>query len=334
LAEGTNPLTVTVTSPWFVKILLGFSGWLAAAFLFGFIAVTFYFIMESEALSFVCGSLIIFGSYHLLLKSRNEFFEHLALAISLSGQGLIINSLSDPGHSAWFIIALMHTGLALVMPNFLHRFFSALFAALSLFMATYPDGVLHISSGLVMFLCVWLWLHEFSYSSHIRKIQAIAYGLTIALIIQKGTLLFANHGLDFLFSQQQPLLWAQPWVGDLFHGGAMFYLVGQILKSTGRRLNEPLGILCFIATAAITLLSIETQGLTLGLMLLLLGFVASNRVLQGIGIISLLFYISTYYYLLQTSLLVKSQTLLIVGLTLLVTRFLFLRLLAQVTRDE
>jgi len=53
-----------------------------------------------------------------------------------------------------------------------------------------------------------------------------------------------------------------------------------------------------------------------------LGYAGSNRVLQGLGITSLLFYISSYYYLMETTLLAKSQTLLVVGLVLLMIRWL------------
>jgi uncharacterized membrane protein len=52
------------------------------------------------------------------------------------------------------------------------------------------------------------------------------------------------------------------------------------------------------------------------------GFFCANRVLLGLGIVSLLFYISSYYYLLDTTLLDKSQSLLVVGLILLFVRWL------------
>lgn len=61
---------------------------------------------------------------------------------------------------------------------------------------------------------------------------------------------------------------------------------------------------------------------------MLLGFASSNRVLLGLGVTSLLFYISSYYYTLEATLLVKSRTLLIVGLLLLAARWLMTRVIA------
>ena len=49
--------------------------------------------------------------------------------------------------------------------------------------------------------------------------------------------------------------------------------------------------------------------------------------LLGLGIASLLFYISSYYYLLDATLFAKAQTLLIVGLVLLAVRWLMVRIM-------
>ncbi len=64
--------------------------------------------------------------------------------------------------------------------------------------------------------------------------------------------------------------------------------------------------------------------MTAGMVVMLLGFAGGNRVLLGLGIVSLLFYISSYYYLLDATLLAKAQILLIVGLVLLAVRWLLL----------
>ena len=65
----------------------------------------------------------------------------------------------------------------------------------------------------------------------------------------------------------------------------------------------------------------EVLGLTAGMVIMLLGF-AGARVLLGLDIVSLLFYLSSYYYLLDATLLVKSGTLLLVGVVLLLVCWL------------
>ena len=71
----------------------------------------------------------------------------------------------------------------------------------------------------------------------------------------------------------------------------------------------------------------EVQGITVGIVILVLGFSGANRVLLGLGSVSLLFYISSYYYLLDTTLLDKSLSLFIVGLVLLIIRWLMSHIL-------
>ena len=73
----------------------------------------------------------------------------------------------------------------------------------------------------------------------------------------------------------------------------------------------------------------QAQGLMTGVMIVLLGFAASNRVLLGLGIIALLFFISSYYYLLQNTLLDKSITLLILGVILIIGRSIMTKLLPE-----
>jgi len=50
LIQGEQASEIDLESPWFVKILLGFSGWLAALFLLLFMGLFFSFVFE-QALS-------------------------------------------------------------------------------------------------------------------------------------------------------------------------------------------------------------------------------------------------------------------------------------------
>jgi uncharacterized membrane protein len=77
----------------------------------------------------------------------------------------------------------------------------------------------------------------------------------------------------------------------------------------------------------LVLVSLEVPGIPVGLCIILLGYAHSNRVLTGLGIAALLLYISTYYYSLDQTLLVKSQALAVSGAALLMLRWLLLKLL-------
>jgi len=69
-------------------------------------------------------------------------------------------------------------------------------------------------------------------------------------------------------------------------------------------------------------------------MIVLLGFANGNRVLVGLGIASLLFYVSGYYYLLDATLLVKSGVLAATGAVLIAARWLVLNVVMPKERAD
>lgn len=330
LVQGPAPETGKLESPWYVKALLAFSGWLAALFLLGFIGMGFGFILESSIASFITGGVMIGGAFAILRIPKNEFFEHLALAVSLAGQALIVWAIFDitkhNNELAWVLVALLQVPLAVVMPNFVHRVLSSFIAAFAFSMALASMGAPYVFSSVIMFLAAWFWLNEFRYPQHMSKIRAIGYGLVLALIQLKGTALFGFGTMGWRFTNNQPELWVQPWMGEVLAGVVTLYVVWQLLQRWGQAISGRLAITALMGTLLLCAVSMEAKGITVGMVIMLLGFAGGNRVLLGLGIVSLLFYISSYYYLLDTTLLAKAQTLLIVGLVLLAVRWLMLRI--------
>ena len=331
VVEGPAPETGQLDSPWYVKVLLAFSGWLAALFLLGFIGAGFQFIMKSSTASFVVGGVMVGGAFSIFRMPKNEFFEHLALALSLAGQALIVFAILNVFRSVdvvfWVLLALLQVPLAVFMPNFVHRVLSALFAAFAFSMALASLGSPYVSSGVIMFLASWLWLNEFRYPRHMREVRAIGYGLVLALIPLKGTALFGDGTLRWLSAHNQPEIWIEPWMGEVLACAVTLYVVWQLLQRRGQAISERLALTALLGTLLFCVVSLEARGLTVGMVIMLLGFAGGNRVLLGLGIASLLFYISSYYYLLDATLFAKAQTLLIVGLVLLGVRWLMLRVM-------
>ena len=336
LVEGPSPETGKLDTPWYVKVLLAFSGWLAALFLLGFIGVGFQFIMKSSTASFVVGGVMVGGAFGIFRMPKNEFFEHLALALSLAGQALIVFAILNVFKSVdavfWVLLALLQVPLAVFMPNFVHRVLSTLFAAFAFSMASAALGWPSVSRGVIMFLASWLWLNEFRYPQHMRKIQAIAYGLVLALIPLKSMALFGNGITGWLSAHNQPEIWIGPWIGEVLVSAVTLYVVWQLLQRRGQAISEPLAIIALLGTLLLCVVSMQAQGISVGMVIMLLGFAGGNRVLLGLGIASLLFYISAYYYLLDVTLLAKAQILLIVGLVLLAVRWLLLSFMSSMPR--
>ncbi len=334
LVEGAAPEGNNIESPWYVKTLLAFSGWLAALFLLGFIGAGFAFIIKSNVASVVTGSLMIGGAYAMLRMPKNEFFEHLALAASMAGQALIIFAIfritDRMDEVAWLLVALLQSSLAVVIPSFVHRVFSSAVAAYALSAAMSSLGAPYIVSGIIMFLAAWLWLNEFRYVQHMRKIRAIGYGLVLALIPLKATMLFGPSNFNWRSGKSLPELWVQPWMGEVLAAAVTLYVTWQLLQRYHQGLNSRVAITALVSTLILCGVSLEAWGITVGIVIMLLGYAGSNRVLLGLGIASLLFYISSYYYLMDATLLAKSQALLIVGLTLFAIRWLMLRVMPSV----
>jgi uncharacterized membrane protein len=116
-------------------------------------------------------------------------------------------------------------------------------------------------------------------------------------------------------------------MGELLIGVVALYVVRQLLRRYAQGVSTRTAVTALLATLLLCAVSMEVRGISVGMLIMLLGFAGSNRILLGLGIVSLLFYISSYYYLLEASLQAKSLSLLLIGLTLLVIRLLIPALL-------
>ena len=329
IQDTTAPAGVS-ESPWYVKTLLGFSGWLAAAFLLGFIGVGLSFVVKNSAVSFIVGGLMIGGAYGLLAIPRNDFVEHLGLAFSLAGQVLVIFAIIrmlDHNHTGiWLSVALMQILLTAFMPNFVHCIFSSFVAAIALYMTLLFPGWPHIIAALMLFCAAWCFLHEFDYPRWMKKMRAIGYGLIAAIILTKVTALFGFQSLVGMIGYDRPEIQARPWIGEALTGAVTLYVVRHILLRYVRTVSDRQAIGALTGTLLVCLISLKVQGISVGMVIMLLGFLGGNYALLGLGVASLLFYIAAYYYLLETTLLIKSGTLLATGIALLIIRGLMPRL--------
>ena len=234
LVQGEAPATDTIESPWYVKALLAFSGWLAAMFLLGFVGVGFQFIMDSGVASLITGGAMMGGAYAILRIPKNEFVEHLALAMSIAGQALAIYAffeiLDTHGALLWALVALLQILLAVIMPNDVHRVWSSYAAAVTLALTLASMRVPYLAHGLVMLLAAWIWLNEFRYRRYMRPMRAIGYGLVIALIQLTGTTLFHRENLGGLIEYGPGEALLPAWLGELATGAVMLYVVWRLLQ--------------------------------------------------------------------------------------------------------
>ncbi|MCK4709585.1 MAG: DUF4401 domain-containing protein, partial [Gammaproteobacteria bacterium] len=255
---GEVPSVNNIESPWYVRLLIGFSGWLAALFMLGFIGTAFEFVFRNNFAGFVVGSTMIFVAYLLLKKkSDSDFSSQFALAVSFAGQALVVFSLdlfqwfSASDSLNWILLCALQVVLTWFMPNSIHRVWSAFAAVMSMTIALTIWHVYFIQTALIMAAVAVVWLNEFNWIKYQNKLKPIGYGVTLALLYQSSSSIF-----HFMFrhsiNHNESIM--QPWLGELFVGLVMFFVVWQLLK---RQNTIPILVLAVSFIAALLLIMVS-----------------------------------------------------------------------------
>jgi hypothetical protein len=320
--------------PWFVRALIGIAGWIAAAFLIGFISAALSFVVDDNAMSIVVGLAIIAGAYGLFRTAGGHAFaSQFAVAISFAGQVLVwigIEPGSRDAEPEWLAIAAFQAALAVVLPNFVVRVWCAGAAAMAVAILLFLSGAYFLSIGLLAAATAFVWFYEFRWPRMHSAVRAIGYGLTLSLIVVQGTA-FGTHALYEYQRERLPLNWVPDWVGWVLPGAVLMVVVWQLFARRGVAISSTNAFIAVTAAAAVSLASFKAPGIATGLMLVLLGYSNANRSLLVLGLIALLSYLSAYYYLLETTLLMKSLILAVTGAVLLAVRWTVMMFLFSTT---
>lgn len=332
LVKEQSPELHLAESPWYVKALLGLSGWLAALCLLIFFGFWLQSLLLNVSVSLTIGSALIVTAIVILRLPKNEFYEHLGFAASLTGQGLLLLALTHYtdglNKQLYLPIVFVQIALIVLIPSYTHRVYSSFIATVALTLFMMSVGYLWIFKIIVLLSMCWLWLNEFHYPKHMKMIQAVGYGLILSEIMFTNmyALFFFNILGQLIPAASQFDAWLSPWMHAIPATLAMLFIARQQLKQLGHSLSQPVSLILLALIVALNALSLQIDHLGIGLLILLLGCAGSNRILIGLGIFTLLSTVMSYYYFLETTLLVKSQILFISGLTLLVFRWIIQRL--------
>jgi hypothetical protein len=321
------PEETATESPWYVRAMLGVAGWIAALFLLGFVAVGLEFVVESETASIVMGLVALLAAYVILSAAANDFLQQFGLAVSFVGQALIVFGCGELldwfGNGIWWLIGLLQMAVAIVMPSFMQRLVAAVVAVFAFSVALeYHAFVVFVLATLVVAL---IWLKEFEWSRRGRVLRPVGYGMTLALVCLKGPMLL-DQTLVFWFPRDADMTLVIPaWVGELALGLLLVAVVARLMLRNNVSWGSRPMVIALFAAAVVAGVSLEMSGVAVGFMVALLGFSNSNRILVGLGIAALLFYVSGYYYVLDATLLAKSGMLAAMGVVLLSARWLLLK---------
>jgi hypothetical protein len=318
--------------------MLGFAGWIGALFMLSFVGAALTFIVKSSTASLMAGAVICVGAAVIFRVSKGkDFAVQFGLATSFAGQALFIYGLMETfkwGNGFSYVcITVFMAVLAAIVANEIHRGATAFAAAVSLSLALWWYGVPYLAPALITTAVAVLWMHEFSWADRGSILRPIGYSLVLAALYSNGVLLM--HGYAWLLGRgaggSPVLARLSYWTGVLAIGAVFIYTVFRLAAREGFGIRPAQAAL--IAALAIAITSYKAPGIATGLVIVLLGYANANRVLTGLGIFSLIAYLSLYYYQLQATLLVKSASLIATGMVLLIARFALGRLWPAVSRE-
>lgn len=335
--EDTSTLS-TVSTPWYIQLLLTLSGLFSGALITGFLMVVFGNTLRDTLMKLILSGLLLLVSFVLFnlqlfkrqtltdLSKAYTFSDGLAFALSLSAQAFLAVALVEQFDATVTMVSafmLLQLILLIVFKDTLHRFFSAFIALGCLVWLLSYFQLPELSAPLLALIASVVSLPN---SKVMTAAQASAtphrytlfkplnYASTLVLLMVSVVFIVAENSQaivgvagDFVYNYflSQGLLIA-----------VCLYVAHIILNQYSLKLTSKIGRLIALAIIGLGLVSIYISGVLATSLVIVLAIANANKTLLALGISALVGYIFWYYYQLDTSLLQKSGSLLAVSLVL------------------
>ena len=333
-------------SPWFIRLLFGFSGVFASLFFIGFLTLLLdnTGLLDSTLAVFIIGGILSVIGGFLFYNARirhSPFWNSLAFAITLAGQGyiayaLLASEIAEPLNI--MLLLLVQLLMTVAIPNFIYRLLSATLALSCLFYLLNYYHLSEISLGLLALITSVTHLQRYTLAAFIPTkwrmnaleiMSAIGYASAYVLLSVSVYFIAAEYGNSFAnFNSLDSYGEAFSYNYYLAQGLltlASLYAAYLILKRYQVKLRSTAGLLISAAIVLLGIMSIYVSGLLATSLIIIIATANSQRVLLGLGVIASVGYIFWYYYQLDTSLLVKSASMLVIGIALLLLRWLLIK---------
>ena len=337
LVAGEEPVLVEDSAPWYVRTMLGIAGWIGALFMLGALFSGFWAFFESEIASGVLGlvaclvSIVIYRS-----MMHNDFMAQFGFAISLAGQGLLTFGMlqglelfegGDEFIGRVRMLALIMVVLQLILfimiPNFLHRIWSGVIGISALTFLLIQFGFYPFSLAILLAAAAVVWLKEFDWAKYNSMVQALGYSLVFVCFIHLVT---ENHVIGMSRFWQETFgvtalggAWGNN-LSSLLLGVVLIAVVAVLLVRAQVNMLSGRGVAALFLALFIAVMGVWTPGITIALVFVILGYAHGNKVLTGVGLVTLVIFVSQFYYQLDLTLLYKSLVLVVSGLALLLIR--------------
>ncbi|MDC5848738.1 DUF4401 domain-containing protein [Vibrio europaeus] len=316
---------------WPIKLLLAICGWLGGLCLLGIFFGAFTLFFQSAVASAVVALIMFVVAQRILSAPNNEFIEHLGLALSFSAQVLYGWALLPLEHVQVILLsfAILQAVLVLIMPSMTHRVWSTLSCCAAISGVLISCGLPSLLSSVLLLPMVWLSLNEFRFPASYRFVSGIKYGLVLSIVVLLCAEVFRAEVGSLLVSNADAIFTLPYWVAPIAYMLSICISVGYLLCHHQVWFRSKVVKLAVIFTILIAVLTSMAPGVGASLIILVTAFAQSNRMMIGLGAIALLVYSSTYYYMMETTLLFKSGVLMSVALVMLVSYLVFNKVLNQ-----
>jgi hypothetical protein len=312
--------------PIYLRVVVGIAAWFATGFLlFSIIAVAG---LEGEIARIVVGASFIAGAILLRQQTTTEFMRWGAIAMALSGQGLIVAGvaeMTDSPTSAAIACLAISVLLILLVRDFVLRFLATVSGAGSLLVALVameaPQGY-DVATVLLVAAAAWAWRANLTRRTDAMDEMAepVRYGLIASLFGAMLVRTFAVTGRSsFMLGPGRSFTELGP-LATIGCTLALVVLVWKILDEHNVALNGTISFALLAGAVAFGFGTLDSPGVVAGVTVVALAFDRRDRALLAMATVFLLTFLAMYYYSLDLTLLQKAGVLSASGLLLLAVR--------------
>lgn len=320
LVSGDLPSAQSEQQPaFFLRILLGASGWLSAIFFTAFISATFITLSPAVSSIWIIGVILCALSIGISrITPLPILAEQFVFACSLAGQAQIMFAViqSTDDHQ---VIAAALLALEIVM-YFLIGIRSqrtvAVFIACGALLWLLEQQTWIYALPALSAVVGWLWLNRLRWYKHASYLQPATAGFTLALWLTIVLVLVINSTELSWLNINQASWQARLWIAAVLTSLVCLALAWQLIQENVQHIQ--LRYIAIGVSLGLAVLNLKMLGLAPLCLLLCIGIAQAHTRLIWLNLCGLIGYLILYYYSLNNSLLYKSILLCVSGAVLLV----------------
>ena len=307
--QGENKSSIAI------KVLSIFGGFLATLAFLGFLAIAGLYNSEFGLLIFGIGFII---SAIWLNKAYDKLIiDTFSISIYVIGFALLAFGLSEMNvdeNIIAILISLIALSSLIITQNFILSFISVLAISGSfifLIISNNSYDLIHLYVAINTLILAYLFLNEAKIISSNKRLSQLYNPVRIGLVI---SLLFGliSIGKRHLIPISQSHIWLSSIVMIL----VIMYLVYSIIKINQIKTVKS-KVMIYTLSSLILISTIFSPSISGAIVIVLLSFLVNYKTGLAIGIISIIYFVSQYYYDLNFTLLTKSIILFVSGIMFL-----------------